>query len=193
MNKIGERSVQQIKRQPVAQPAVADRELRSIQPLQDVLQDAGAGENNVSSLRLQTRQLTALLDRSGSVCFDLLFHVFAGECGTLDNVRVVFDHLVLDGAHAGNCAAHADELCGLAVYAGFGKFLIDLSDSLFHTAFLDGIIRKEVFRDAVGTQIHAEAVLQLFAVAEDKLCAAAAGVEDDTRQLSRATPARSSA
>ena len=52
MNKIGERSVQQIKRQSVAQPAVADRELRSIQPLQDVLQDAGTSENEAPSTKM---------------------------------------------------------------------------------------------------------------------------------------------
>ena len=91
-------SLEKVKRQSVAQPAVADGQLRSAEAFKDHFQDARAGEDDVGALGLQARDGAALFHRalgvSGNDDRELFEGLIAMIAKLKEDLALVFDLLI---------------------------------------------------------------------------------------------------
>src|SRR5207248_4316051 len=102
-------SPEAIEEETVPQAAVTDGRGIAAELRDQGADDASPGEDHLGALGLKAHDLAALVGARRPVELDLAVDLVEGQDGSLDDLGVVRDELMLHRREVGDGAAHADE------------------------------------------------------------------------------------
>ena len=162
---------------------VADRKRVLLKLVHHRLDDAGAGQDDVRPFRLKAHNRTAVVQQLRAVHLDLALHLGPFDDGTLNDGGIVFCQAMFDRGHIGDGAAHAYESIGDRPIVEPGKIGGNRILGGLQLLRRYDVGETELLGVANGTDVDAEALLDVRPVAEGKLRAPTAGIEDGQRAL----------
>ena len=168
------------------QAAVAYRERIHAEFFQYCFDDAGTGQDHLCSAGLQADDGLPLFGRAGTVLFDLVLDIAARENRTLNRIRVVGSQAEFHRDHVGDSAAHTDECIGHGRGIEPGQIGADGGERLVQCRLRDRFVKCVAFGKTGGTHVETKAIIDGGAMSEGELCATAAAVKHDQRDIRQA-------